>query len=351
MSDEILETPLATPEIRVGNLFPQLSDDSSFDSVASPATEENYWDLLKSTRDSKAKKARHQARVLDFGTEDERITSARKRALKQKANMKMDWYPADKARQALVEMKKLDVGKGYKAVIVRDTSVKPPPMPPTPPPVPRSINTMLMRGAEALAKLSQKQVENTPEKQVEKLTETEADPPPSPLSVDDEKPPPFHLDHKAGRRAPHAENTCPGCFCSTCPRRQYMCDAVAAANSLRGMKKELMMSREQRVDWFVRIYNRMKGVHPNSRYGIDCALKYANENLRYLSAAYILKYGRSTVTYEEEPSDDDDFDNFSYVSSKYARQLADYEEYTTGDDESGFPEKSEKSKTSDLKWV
>jgi hypothetical protein len=298
------ETAFDTPDIRVGELYPALSDKSSIDTKRSPPTEESYWDLTKSMRDKAAKKARHEARVLDFGTEDEKRAMEKKKEDKAKSRMRMKWHSAEKARQALASIQKLgiDPGHGYKLGVVRDTSVKPPPMPPRPP----SINAVLMKAAESARK------EET--KKEKKATE-----------------PPSEMEQLAVM-------PCPGCNRKICPRRLYMLDAVAVANSLQHVKEVVMMNRKQRIQWFIRIYNNQKGVHRNARYGIDCAESYAEREMNYLTAAYIFQNGL------QDGNDDDDrlSEVTSYESSKVGRQMEDYQEYLD-DIQSDLSVKSEKS--------
>jgi hypothetical protein len=136
----------------------------------------------------------------------------------------------------------------------------------------------------------------------------------------------LQIDYEAGISSALAENTCPGCFLGTCPRRHYMCMAVAKANSLISRKddpeKTLMMSPEERADWFIALYNEVKGVDPGSKYGVSCARKYAQRKLDYKSAAYLLATGALRNDDDEEYEYEGFSESSSYVSSNYERYLS-----------------------------
>ena len=164
--------------------------------------------------------------------------------------MSMKWHPADKAREAEKQIQKIDPVHGYKIKIVRDESVPAPPMPKTPPltPSPPSLNMVLMRAAQDAAR--QKKIASssirTKKNNIDLDSSTKNVIPPK----KEENEAPGKKEEPTPKQALQVY-TCLGCGLATCLNKHWMETAVASYRSLKSTEKVCMMTREERVEWFV----------------------------------------------------------------------------------------------------
>ena len=72
-----------------------------------------------------------------------------------------------------------------------------------------------------------------------------------------------------------------------------MAVSVGTANSMKLTTEVCMMSWDERVRWFIGIYNDVKGrgCNTNSNSGARCVLAYVKREMKYKTAGYLIQYG------------------------------------------------------------
>ena len=260
-----------TPEFKVGELYPTYKevDYSHFDA----------WTLHKAALQRQLDDRKHQRK----GTS--------KTLFQKKMKSTMKWHPAGKARRAQKQLRdtlkgaNIDPGHGYKIDVVRDLSVMPPPMPPTPPPQTpplaplKSVNSVLMKGAEDRAQKKKTKAATKEEQKDPNEKENKVDKPPLTIEMS------VCFPFAAQKKPPRKVVSCLGCRLATCLHKKSMEMAVATYSSVKDTEKLMYMNRTERVEWFLQLYGQFDG----SKSGLVCADKYARRELVYLTAAYLLR--------------------------------------------------------------
>eukprot|EP00531_Pseudo-nitzschia_arenysensis_P015478 CAMPEP_0116115800 /NCGR_PEP_ID=MMETSP0329-20121206/698_1 /TAXON_ID=697910 /ORGANISM="Pseudo-nitzschia arenysensis, Strain B593" /LENGTH=351 /DNA_ID=CAMNT_0003609253 /DNA_START=870 /DNA_END=1925 /DNA_ORIENTATION=+ len=329
------EDYIETPEFQVGELY---SEDFDWTSA-------NFFQLHKRSLVAKADRKK-KGRILQFGS-----PFTANRAFSKKLKMMMKWHPADKAREAQRKIAAfgIDPGIGYKIQVVMDESVDPPPMPRTPEQLTplKNLNSVLMSGAANLAKSEKKKSvkkksakKRAVDSNKKKALDSDRTPPKASPRTQLFKQEADADDSLSNEKENEKENKdddsslvivwpkrCLGCDRGTCLHTSTIEVAVAMANSMKDKEEVVMMDRDERVEWFLELF---KSVDPNG-HAIDCAQRYADRMMRYLTAEYLDRLGLDS----EDDNSALEAENSSYVSSKYQEELTVFaaESASTGEED------------------